>query len=228
MKKMMFICALVLAISISWAILPDQAEAVLARKISSDLERHGYSSESHAVDAISSDKISFLVAGNSDRENIRLCREGILDTLKRLPEEFSNVVKTVIMTFEAEGPRGLADSESIILRCDTPKDERLRVFLHEVGHTVYLSSSELIRAEYSNLWLNSGHADFVSGYARENDLEDFAESFLAFVEFGESFRSSESEMLKRKYDFLERNFFQDRVYNGARDDFGSAFDMTNL
>ena len=170
---------------------------------------------------------STLVRGEVPKVSMRKCREGIIETLERLPNEVSSKLKVLILNFVG-GDRGLADSEKVILRCDVELEERLRVFLHEMGHVAYLSSSSLIRSEYKKLWEKSGEGDFVSGYAQEDEFEDFAESFLAFVEFGGSFRGSGSLVVAEKYDFIEKNFFPDRVYNGERVDFALAFDMTKL
>lgn len=170
---------------------------------------------------------STLIRGEVSKAAMWKCREGITETLARLPDEISSKLSILILNFEG-GERGLADSETVILRCDVAKEESLRVFLHEMGHVAYLSSSAELQDEYKKLWEKSVEGDFVSVYAKENEFEDFAESFLAFIEFGGSFRSSGSLVVAEKYNFIEKNFFPDRVYNGERSDFGVTFDMTKL
>lgn len=200
------------------------AEAEKIKSISNQIEKHQYFRAAPVAKRL---PFSTQVKGEVDKNSMWKCREGITETLARLPTELSSRLRILILNFEG-GARGLADADTVILRCDVSKIERLRVFLHEMGHVVYLSSSSEIQADYKKLWEKSGEADFVSGYAKENEFEDFAESFLAFVEFGESFRSVKSAVLAEKYAFIEKNFFPDRVYNGDRADFALAFDMTKL
>ena len=200
------------------------AEASKVRNLESKIQIHQFFSSAPEIFRL---PFSTEVRGEVDKASMWKCRAGIEETLNRLPSEISSKLEVLILNFEG-GERGLADSKTVILSCDTEKEERLRVFLHEMGHVAYLSSREELQNEYEKLWEKSDDGDFVSGYAKENEFEDFAESFLAFVEFGKSFRSSKSAVLTEKYNFIEENFFPDRVYNGGRGDFGLTFDMTKL
>ncbi len=200
------------------------AEAEKIKSIRNQVEKHNFFRAAPSATRL---PFSTQVKGSIDKNSMWRCRDGIEETLARLPTELSSRLKVLILNFEG-GERGLADADTVILRCDVSKTERLRVFLHEMGHVAYLSSGVELQADYKKLWEKSGEADFVSGYAKENEFEDFAESFLAFVEFGESFRSTRSTVLSEKYFFIEKNFFPDRVYNGDRADFTLAFDMTKL
>lgn len=203
-----------------------KAEAVRANTLKSQVKNHEFFKVAPETNIVRL-PFSTEVKGEVPKVSMLKCRDGIEETLKRLPDEVSSKLDILILNFEG-GDRGLADSNTVILRCDVNKDERLRVFLHEMGHVAFLSSSAEIQDEYKKLWEESKDGDFVSGYAKENEFEDFSESFIAFVEFGSSFRDSESTILKAKYDFIEKNYFPNRVYNGGREDFGVTFDMTKL
>lgn len=203
-----------------------KAEAVRAKKLNSQVENHEFYMVAPEMKAVRL-PFSTEVKGEVAKVSMLKCRDGVEETLNRLPDEVSSKLEVLILNFEG-GERGLADSDTIILKCDVNKDERLRVFLHEMGHVAFLSSSAELQEEYKKIWEKSKDGDFVSGYAKENEFEDFSESFLAFVEFGESFRASDSSVMQEKYDFIEKNYFPNRVYNGDREDLGLTFDMTKL
>ncbi len=205
--------------------IPD-VEARKAKTLGNGVNNHEFFQSAPEI-RLSELPFSTQVKGEVDRELMFQCRAGINETLDRLPDSVSSELEVLILNFEG-GDRGLADENTVILRCDIQKEEQLRVFLHEMGHVTYLSSSEVIQNEYKKLFNASLDGDFVSGYAKENVFEDFAESFLAFVEFGESFSTARSAVLLKKYEFIRKNFFPDRVYNGERQDFGKTFDLTKL
>jgi len=118
------------------------------------------------------------------------------------------------------------------------RDEMISVFIHELGHLVDLSVLSGDRGRLSNFkddgktirlsdpsvgfyeisWETStkrkkdaDRRDFVSGYAMTNVFEDFAESYLFYRLHGDKFRRimSQSEALRKKYDFLK-----EKVFNG--------------
>jgi len=141
--------------------------------------------------------------------------------------------------------RGLSNGEEIFIRCLDDKDEYLNVLLHELGHTVDLlylhadkESSESAFRDfnkpvfesddsvdyYSISWENSflkkdlmKRSDFVSGYAMTDPFEDFAESFLFYVRYGEVFRflieNNDNQVLTLKYDFFKDVVFQGHEFN---------------
>jgi hypothetical protein len=57
--------------------------------------------------------------------------------------------------------------------------------------------------------------EFVSGYAKTNNPEDFAESFTTYVHAGNIFRerAKSNTYLQQKYDFLKNYIFEGREYN---------------
>lgn len=57
--------------------------------------------------------------------------------------------------------------------------------------------------------------EFISQYAKTNYLEDFAESFSAYIHSGNIFRKRAeiNIYLKQKYDFLKGNVFGGKEYN---------------
>lgn len=189
--------------------------------LSDGLNTHGYLQAAPVGTFIFAD-------GNVTRQDMAICRDGIEETLQRMPVE----VQSIVLNFDQSDPRGMADSKRVVLRCDVAKEERLRVLIHEIGHVAYLNADLNVRGEYKSLWENSlEDADFVSGYAQENEMEDFAESFLAFVDFGQSFReaAAENSVLARKYAFIEEYFLRDRVYQGKSADLRGTrriFDLT--
>ncbi len=188
--------------------------------------------DSHSYFQAAPEAITFFADGSATKEDMAACKVGIEEALNRLPLKIASELKVTVLNFDRSDPRGLADSSRIILRCDKPQPERLRVFIHEMGHVAYFNTEQTIRDEFGSLFENSFHdSDFVSGYAKENEFEDFAESFLAFVEFGASFRNvaADNEMLAAKYEFIEKYFLTDRVYQGitaALEGENRVFDLT--
>jgi hypothetical protein len=72
----------------------------------------------------------------------------------------------------------------------------------------------------------------VSRYARTNVFEDFSESYVLFVLYNDSFKkmAEESEVLQKKYSFLE-NIFEGYEYEGYHEDFHKeerVFDVTKI
>lgn len=117
-------------------------------------------------------------------------------------------------------------------------EEFKRVMIHEMWHIFdlwYLKSSEekifsnfkdwtkkiyaddpsvefysiCFSDEYTQNW-KCEKQDFVSKYAQTDVFEDFAESFLLFIENNNSFKemANESKIIKEKYDFFEKYFWK--------------------
>jgi hypothetical protein len=76
----------------------------------------------------------------------------------------------------------------------------------------------------------SEDADFITMYATKNSWEDFAESFAAYVAYGQDFRAeaAKNAVLKRKYGWLKENVFHGVEYDTdipyIRQDYGYVFD----
>ena len=118
------------------------------------------------------------------------------------------------------------------------KEEFKRVMIHEMGHIFdlwYLKSKEkkiksnfrdwtktiyaddpsvefyslCFENEYEQNW-KCWELDFASKYWQIDPFEDFAESFLLYIENNQSFieMTKESKIMKKKYDFLKKYFWK--------------------
>lgn len=101
--------------------------------------------------------------------------------------------------------RGLASKDKIWIRCLKDLEEFENIFLHELGHIVaqnYLSDN--LESAFYDIGGNS-----VSSYGSEKPEEDFAESFLMYIKYGETFRHIQQDniFLESKYNFLRDNIF---------------------
>lgn len=174
----------------------------------------------------------------------RLLRTSLLS----LPAEHRSALKKLELRNEMNPSRGLANSTKMVLnaRSTQSEDELRSVFIHEMGHLVDLGemtgkhgtntafrdgkkrilSDDLSVQFYQMSWRsadmrreNISDLDFVSGYARTNCFEDFAESYLMYRLHGEKFRalSAGSDVLKQKYEFLRDEVFGGQEYNTARE-----------
>jgi len=163
------------------------------------------------------------------------------EVLSSIPESQTRSLTRIIGEHGKDAKRGLASFKSMYIGIDNIEtdEEFRRVFIHELGHILDLgglkASSRKIDSGFrdgSNVIYNtdasldfytlcwdtehdlSGQCsdlDFVSEYAQADSFEDFAESYLLFVENNESFveMAKESEVLQKKY-----NFFAETVFNG--------------
>lgn len=161
----------------------------------------------------------------------------IADVLKTLPEEHRNAPDRLVLRYDdPNAPRGLGGSSSIILRTiDVEDDEFVSLFVHELAHTVdlgHISGISGIETDfydgerpiysddksldfYTLCWKNSytqgdvcSDQDFVTGYAKTDAFEDFAESYLYYVLHGKEFRAmaEKSAILSKKYLFIKEIF----------------------
>lgn len=165
--------------------------------------------------------------------------------LSELPEDHSFALKKLIGESGEDARRGLASYKSIYLGLDKilTKNEFRRVLIHEMGHIVDLGvlkhSNTNKRSNYkdgsntiydSDLSLdfyklcfdtettqngNCDSKDFVSEYAQVDVFEDFAESYLLFVENNKTFQkmAENSEILSQKYDFFKNIVFANQFKN---------------
>lgn len=169
-------------------------------------------------------------------------------SLLSLPDEHRDSLKKLELRNEMNPSRGLANSNKMVLnaRSTQSNDELRAVFVHEMGHLVDLGQmigedgpntpfrdgSKRILADdpsvtfYKLSWRSadmrredSFDSDFVSGYARTNCFEDFAESYLMYRMHGEKFRALaiDSAVLEQKYEFLRDVVFEGQEYNTARE-----------
>ncbi|QQS59689.1 hypothetical protein IPN35_02300 [Candidatus Peregrinibacteria bacterium] len=146
-----------------------------------------------------------------------------------------------ITTFDdMSRPRALSGATSLYIRSDLfSLPERKQVLIHELGHIVDLSGLKGVSGSEASLfrdgthpvllsdpsirfyeisWKNEkkqkeggGAEDFVTGYAATDPFEDFAESFLFYLEQGNAFReyAKKNAAIQKKYDFLKRTVFDD-------------------
>jgi len=202
------------------------------------------------------------VAGTYDAETLEWCTELITDVLTILPEEHANAIHDLTLSFDSSARRGLGGDNTVILRCvDMNPEELVAVLVHELGHvvdtglldpfgpgekTAFLDRGQPVLDTdpsfqyYSASWADSEKRtgskwEFVSGYARTNPFEDFAEAYAAYVLHGPLFRfyAEENEVLAEKYNYLKMT-----VFNGIEFDFASettskgtyerVYDMTRL
>ena len=61
-------------------------------------------------------------------------------------------------------------------------------------------------------------SDFVSRYGATDPFEDFAESFLFYIAYGNGFRelAAKNPKLSRKYDFLKNRIFEGKEFAGEK------------
>ena len=93
--------------------------------------------------------------------------------------------------------------------CYRDPAEILDTLTHEVGHNVHYNM-RIDNMELANQWteFHQQDAGFVSDYARTNEFEDFAESYLAYV------RHPEALLLNSpvKYEFMRVKVFAGQEY----------------
>lgn len=178
------------------------------------------------------------------------CASLIYHTLEVLPKETVSNLKNLTLYFNSSGRRGLGGGSTIILRCENVTDaELVSVLVHEIGHIedtgvltgnfwagesefrdgknpIYKDDASLdfyrisfqddktIKPEASDL-------DFVSGYAKTDPFEDFAETYNYYLLHGDNFRilAGNNDALMKKY-----NFMREKVFKGKEFDFQSVVD----
>jgi hypothetical protein len=142
---------------------------------------------------------------------------------------------SIIVDSERLQPRGqLAGNELIIATSIEGEAEKIKVFVHELGHVVdihYLKPGALgdVSDDFYSISWDSYKvkkkgvklADFVSGYSLSNKYEDFAESFSFFVFHNSEFyeRAKKNAALSKKYEFFAKKVFQEGEFTGTN--FGS-------
>ena len=164
----------------------------------------------------------------------------IHEVLTKIPAYHISSLTKIIEDQDPEASRGLASFKSIYLGTNNIFDleEFKRVFIHEIGHVVDLGALKETEKKqdsgfrdginiiyetdpslifYQLCWItetsrnqNCDDLDFVSGYAQTDVFEDFAESYLLFLENNLSFQemAKNSEIIKKKYDFLANVVFK--------------------
>lgn len=169
------------------------------------------------------------------------------EVLRLLPESCRDQLQNFYVRYDSPKERGLGGQRTIIVSGNVPDDEFRALLIHEAfGHLVDLGcmrgtaaagpsnfrdGDEVIYTDdpsvafYRISWITedvqrgfSRPSDFVSGYARRDAYEDFAESVTYYVLQGETFRTraAENTVLREKLRWLGANLFTERnVATGA-------------
>ncbi len=140
-------------------------------------------------------------------------------------------------------PRAMANGRILKIRSDVIESpEFIDILIHELGHVVDLSGlqskkfknpsiykdgKKIIYADdlsiqfYKISWKtetqkkqNTNNLDFVGEYAASDMFEDYAESFLMYIEHGNEFRimATKNEALQKKYNFLREHIFHEKEF----------------
>ncbi len=197
----------------------------------------------------------------TDRLRLSFVKNQVRKTILALPKWHTNALDTLEIRNEANVSRGLSTSKKIILHTNSidTTDELQSVFIHELGHIVDLGAlngkqgiqtnfrdgkhpilSDDPSVEFYNIsWTSfnslktsAQQSDFVSGYAKTDCFEDFAESYLFYRLHGEKFRAlaKNSSILQKKYEFMKTVVFDDMEFELEKEDTTVAylFDATLL
>jgi hypothetical protein len=182
------------------------------------------------------------------------CASLVYKTFQLIPADTINKVKNLTLYFNSNGRRGLGGGSTIILRCQNVTDSELvSVLIHELGHIkdtgvmqgdfwagesefhdgknkiynndqslefyrISFENEKLIKKEHTDL-------DFVSGYAKTDPFEDFAETYNYYLLHGDNFRKliKNNQVLEKKYLFMK-----EKIFDGKEFDFKSQSDLSLL
>lgn len=164
---------------------------------------------------------------------------------QKFPTDFTRPLKNLTLKTATDGPRGLAGSNTMILRVSGMKDSELvGVAIHELGHVVDLgyltdhgqgsasnfkdgdtavSTDDLSSEFYAISWMNAkekisqNNEGFVSGYASSDPFEDFAETFNYYILHGDEFKNlaKGNTQLAKKYEFMKNKVFDGEEFTHA-------------
>ncbi len=158
--------------------------------------------------------------------------------LRALPSSCRESLRSFYVNYEKNPPnRGLGGESTMIVTGNVPDSEFMALIIHECGHladlgglrghdrkqpTAFYDGTTAIYGDdrsvafYSISWLsprmmqpNMDDSDFVSGYAKTDPFEDFAESYAYYALQQEEFSklAENNAILKAKYDFMEQVVF---------------------
>lgn len=182
-------------------------------------------------------------AANYDLNMVNRCKSLIYQSWQKLPKDHANQLKSISFMFDENLRRGYGGQTGIRIRCANISDSELvAVFLHEMGHIVDtgLKTGSFMAGRsnftdgntpiyendpsvkfYRISWLTNTKIkqerslNFISGYAKTDPFEDFAESYNAYITQGPLFRafSKENITLRRKYEVLKKYFFNGNEFS---------------
>jgi hypothetical protein len=153
--------------------------------------------------------------------------------------DFISSIRTIVITGESLERRGYAGEDIIVIKDNISDQEFRNVFIHEMAHTIdlgflntpsenkspfkdngkFISHLDKSTSFYGICWKNEEQSkcqrdDFISGYAMTNIFEDFAESFLFYVNYHDTFISmaEKNPLLRAKYQFLHHTIFNKNTF----------------
>jgi len=179
----------------------------------------------------------------SDPRSLNHCKSLVYKTLQSVPKAHGDHLQNLTLYF-ADGRRGLGGGSTIILRCSNVSDQELvSVLVHEIGHIVDtglktgtpdsgasefkdghipIYKNDVSLRFYRISWENdttrkphSKDSDFVTGYAKTDPFEDFAETYNFYLLHGRQFRAmaKTNNILNRKYLFMKYFIFSGKEYD---------------
>lgn len=169
-----------------------------------------------------------------------------------LPSDHLGSLKSVVLRYDSDAPRGLGGARTILLKTKgVSSEEMISVLIHEIGHTVDLgylnpdfldqksefkdgetpiyagdASLDFYRISWSNehqLRTDASNFDFVSGYAMTDPFEDFAESYIFYVLHNSDFRFLASTNTAL---LKKYTFLKNVVFKGQAFNTGSANEVS--
>ncbi|PIP66387.1 hypothetical protein COW94_02055 [Candidatus Peregrinibacteria bacterium CG22_combo_CG10-13_8_21_14_all_44_10] len=189
---------------------------------------------------------------NAPDASVEACMSLALSVLGSLPAEHAEALTDLTLVFDDNAKRGQAGGHLMRIRCvDISDEEFAAVMVHEMGHIVDTGllqgsgSDEYVFSDgskpvlkddlsvlfYETSWISNysftsetdGYS-FVSRYATSDPFEDFAETYVAYVLHGETFRSyaASSDEINEKYEFMKNYVFEGIEYSGI--DQAQAYD----
>lgn len=179
-----------------------------------------------------------------DRKILRDSKKTIQRAYISLPSDHRNSLKKLEIRNQNHISRGMANEKKLIINTGRIQsaEELKSVFIHEMGHVYDLGglvghkssgrspfvdgkkpiynddpSLDFYRISWDSAKRKKASArngDFVSGYAKTDIFEDFAESYIFYRLHGEKFRAMmrDSKPLEEKYQFLKTQVFSDQEF----------------
>lgn len=180
--------------------------------------------------------------------------------LRALPSACRTTLESFYVRYDHPEHRGLSSATSMIITGDATDDEFAALIAHECGHVVdlgvltgtpaagrsaYVDGTEQIDADdpsvdfYAISWTNATtrkegvmNRDFVSGYARTDVFEDFAETFAFYALHRDQcvLLGKRSAILQEKFDWMARHVFTDApiIAHSTRPLTSQPWDVTKL
>ncbi len=185
----------------------------------------------------------------SERLELKRVKRTLEKTILALPANHVERLESLEVRNKSHISRGMANSKKMILHTGTIENQKelSAVFIHEMGHIVdfgyfrgksssgrslfmdrkkFIFNDDLSLKFYQISWLREkmvkktvARQDFVSGYAKSDCFEDFAESYLFYRIHGEKFRALmvNSEKLRQKYFFMKKFVFDGKEFQKEKE-----------